>query len=74
MPSTKTMILIEACSILTSGEFSDVTVICGDKEWQLHRLILSCRSFHFRDILTQLVDIEVRSPLQQVLCVFENLS
>ncbi|RYP67180.1 hypothetical protein DL771_007408 [Monosporascus sp. 5C6A] len=33
--------------LLTSGNFSDVVVRCGDKSWKLHRLILSSRCAWF---------------------------
>ncbi|KAI0424305.1 hypothetical protein F5Y09DRAFT_324728 [Xylaria sp. FL1042] len=34
--------------LFTSGLFSDVTVKCGDKTWNLHRNILSARCEYFR--------------------------
>ncbi|RYP28179.1 hypothetical protein DL767_007327 [Monosporascus sp. MG133] len=33
--------------LLTSGDFSDVEVRCGDKSWKLHKLILSSRCAWF---------------------------
>ncbi|KAI0818276.1 hypothetical protein GGR55DRAFT_694502 [Xylaria sp. FL0064] len=37
--------------LLTSGQFSDVTVKCGAKTWNLHRNILSARCEYFREAL-----------------------
>ncbi|CZT17595.1 uncharacterized protein RCC_03429 [Ramularia collo-cygni] len=31
-----------------SGDFSDFTIVCGDKTWQVHRAVLSCHSVHFK--------------------------
>ncbi|KAI1384992.1 uncharacterized protein F4822DRAFT_446105 [Hypoxylon trugodes] len=41
-------------------EVSDVAVICGDTEWDLHQSILRDASTHFRDILA---DSKIKSPI-----------
>ncbi|KAI1151719.1 hypothetical protein F4825DRAFT_451227 [Nemania diffusa] len=37
--------------ILSSGKFSDVTVKCGERTWELHRVILTSRCGFFRAAL-----------------------
>ncbi|KAI1283358.1 BTB/POZ protein [Xylaria sp. FL0933] len=46
--------------LLMSGQFSDVTVKCGDKSWNLHRNILSARCEYFREALE--VETSKKSP------------
>lgn len=38
--------------LLESGNFSDVTVTCGNKTWKLHKNILCSRSMWFEKALT----------------------
>ncbi|KAI1327026.1 BTB/POZ protein [Xylariaceae sp. FL0255] len=38
--------------LLKEGLFSDVKVICGNKEWKLHKAIICCRSEYFRAAFT----------------------
>lgn len=35
-------------SLLNTGKFSDVTITCGDKVWNLHRAIICSRSQYFQ--------------------------
>lgn len=39
-------------SLLSSGNFSDVEIICGDRVWKCHRAILATRSVWFRKALS----------------------
>ncbi|KAI1641163.1 hypothetical protein F4809DRAFT_636933 [Biscogniauxia mediterranea] len=34
-------------SLMTSGRFSDVKIICGTRTWMLHRVILTTRCLWF---------------------------
>ncbi|KAI1258472.1 hypothetical protein F5Y18DRAFT_434285 [Xylariaceae sp. FL1019] len=36
--------------LFLSGEYSDITIKCGDKSWALHRNILGTRSDYFYDL------------------------
>lgn len=33
--------------LLESGNFADATIVCGDRTWKVHKLILSSRSKWF---------------------------
>ncbi|KAL1869161.1 hypothetical protein Daus18300_005698 [Diaporthe australafricana] len=38
--------------LLQSGYFADVEVVCGDRVWNCHRVILASRSVWFRKALS----------------------
>jgi hypothetical protein len=44
--------LTDATRLLRSGLFSDVTIKCGDRTWELHKNILCSRSEWFEKALT----------------------
>lgn len=51
--------MVSMRELLESGVLTDVKVSCGDRTWDLHKLILCSRSSFFKNALTG--EFEVRS-------------
>lgn len=42
---------IGAKDLLSSGLYSDITIVCGDKEFKVHKFALHTQSAYFRKLL-----------------------